>query len=143
MITTSLWWVGIDWWAVGLAIIVLPAVSLAASLGLRMAISRRQRMEAVPAAWSGPDIAAAATHLICVIAAGVAVTFVTPANGAGGLLMFLGLSMLIAAGAGYQGCEVLAVPNLLLGRRDAIWCPVYCPIDQAAQRRVMTSSKQI
>ncbi len=38
--------------------------------------------------------------------------------------------MLLAAGRGYEGCELLAFPNLILGRRDAIWCPIYTPIDR-------------
>ena len=45
-------------------------------------------------------------------------------------LVFLGASMLLAALRGDAGCEVLAVPNWLLGRDDQVGCAVFWPIDQ-------------
>jgi hypothetical protein len=52
-------------------------------------------------------------------------------------LLFAGSSLLLAATRGYAGCEILAVPNLLLRRNDEIACPVFSPIDalEAARRR--------
>jgi hypothetical protein len=44
-------------------------------------------------------------------------------------LVFYGASMLLAALRGYGGCEVLAVPNWLLGRDDQIGCALFWPID--------------
>jgi hypothetical protein len=38
--------------------------------------------------------------------------------------------MLVAAAKGYAGCEVLAIPNLVLRRRDSVYCPVLTPIDK-------------
>jgi len=52
---------------------------------------------------------------------GAALTFVSPVNGVA-LYVFFGLSMLLAALRGYDGCEILALPNLILRRQDAIWC---------------------
>jgi hypothetical protein len=49
-------------------------------------------------------------------------------------LVFYGASMLLAALRGYGGCEVLAVPNWLLGRDDQIGCAVLWPIDRAERR---------
>jgi hypothetical protein len=42
--------------------------------------------------------------------------------------------MVLAAIRGYEGCEILALPNLVLRRTDAVWCPLYTPIDNAEQR---------
>jgi hypothetical protein len=51
-------------------------------------------------------------------------------------LLFYGASMLVAARRGDPGCEVLAVPNWLLGRDDQVGCVVFSPIDHLeAQRR--------
>jgi hypothetical protein len=44
-------------------------------------------------------------------------------------LVFYGASMLLAALRGYGGCEVLAVPNWLLGRDDQIGCALFWLID--------------
>lgn len=57
-------------------------------------------------------------------------TFVSPVNRPA-IVVFLGASMLLAAARGEAGCEVLAFPNLLLGRRSAVWCPLYAPFDAA------------
>jgi multidrug transporter EmrE-like cation transporter len=51
-----------------------------------------------------------------------------------GVLVFLGLSMVLAALRGYGGCDMLAVSNWLLGRRDQIACAVFTPIDSLEWR---------
>jgi hypothetical protein len=51
-------------------------------------------------------------------------------------LLFYGASMLVAAGRGYAGCEVLAVSNWLLRRDDQIGCAVFWPIDALEARRI-------
>lgn len=48
--------------------------------------------------------------------------------------LFYGASMLLAAWRDLPGCEVTAVPNLLLNRRDSIGCPVFWPVDVLEQR---------
>ncbi|MDE3132905.1 MAG: hypothetical protein KGL15_02435 [Acidobacteriota bacterium] len=58
----------------------------------------------------------------------------TTANGNVTLSVWLGASMLLAAARGYGGCEVLALGNLLTGRRDQIGCLLYTPIDRAEAR---------
>jgi hypothetical protein len=50
-------------------------------------------------------------------------------------LVFYSASMLLAAVRGYAGCEVLAVPNWLLGRDDQIGCAVFLPIDHLERRQ--------
>lgn len=53
-------------------------------------------------------------------------------------LLFLGLSLLLAAVRGYAGCELLAVSNWLLRRDDQIGCVVLSPIDHVEGRRTST-----
>ena len=48
---------------------------------------------------------------------------------------WLGASLLLAAGRGYAGCELLAFPNLIRGRRERIGCMLYGPIDAYEARR--------
>jgi len=38
--------------------------------------------------------------------------------------------IVLLAGLGYAGCEVLAIPNLLLRRGDTLWCLLYSPMDR-------------
>jgi hypothetical protein len=45
------------------------------------------------------------------------------------VLIFYGLSMLLAGLRGYGGCESLALSNWLLKRDDQIGCLVFLPID--------------
>ncbi len=54
-------------------------------------------------------------------------------------LVFYGASMLLAAVQGYAGCEVLAVPNWLLGRDDQIGCAAFLPIDHLERRQAPPS----
>ncbi len=50
------------------------------------------------------------------------------------VLIFYGLSMLLAALRGYAGCESLAISNWLLHRDDQIGCLLFSPIDAAETR---------
>ncbi len=45
------------------------------------------------------------------------------------VLVFYGLSMLLAALRGYAGCEALAISNWLLKRDDLLGCAVFGPVD--------------
>jgi len=45
------------------------------------------------------------------------------------VLVFYGLSMLLAALLGYAGCEALAISNWLLKRDDQLGCLVFGPVD--------------
>jgi len=49
-------------------------------------------------------------------------------------LYFYGASMLLAAWRGFDGCEVLALSNWLLGREDHIGCAFFAPIDYLERR---------
>jgi hypothetical protein len=62
------------------------------------------------------------------------------------VLIFYGLSMLLAALRGYGGCESLALSNWLLKRDDQIGCLVFLPIDaveeHATSRTQPTKDKE-
>jgi hypothetical protein len=45
-------------------------------------------------------------------------------------LIFYGTTMLVAAGRGHPGCEVLAISNWVLGRDDQVGCLLFEPIDR-------------
>jgi hypothetical protein len=124
---------GFDWWDAATAFIALPLIATGAAAlvtaGYRRwapdALSRRGAICSAPACW-----------LIGItVVAAVAIDLLIPASGAASLWVWLGVSMLVAAARGYGGCEVLAIPNLLTGRRDQIGCILYTPIDRAEARR--------
>ncbi len=50
------------------------------------------------------------------------------------VLIFYGLSMLLAAVRGYGGCESLAISNWLLRRNDQLGCLLFSPIDAAENK---------
>jgi len=54
-----------------------------------------------------------------------------------GVFVFYGVTMLLAAALGYAGCEVSAISNWVLRRRDQIGCPVLTPIDALDHRRAI------
>ncbi len=53
---------------------------------------------------------------------------------ADGVLLFYGVSMLLAAIRGYAGCEALAIPNWLLKRDDQLGCLFFSPIDDVERK---------
>jgi hypothetical protein len=50
------------------------------------------------------------------------------------VLIFYGISMLIAAIWGYAGCESLAISNWILKRDDQLGCLFFSPIDFAERK---------
>jgi hypothetical protein len=118
---------GIAWWDLAAAVIAFPLIAAAAYalvVGLRRgAASRLARVHHI---WS-------CLVLLLVIGVATLVTFLTPAD-AVAIWVFFGGSMLVAAVKGYGGCEVLALPNAISGRRDQIGCILYGPIDAAEAR---------
>lgn len=52
-------------------------------------------------------------------------------------LLFFGVSLLLAGVRGYVGCEILALSNLLKGRRDELACAILSPVDNI-ERSVMS-----
>ncbi len=54
-----------------------------------------------------------------------------------GAVVFIGASLLLIAALGHPGCEVLAFPALVLGRRTHLACVLFSPIDWV-EGKVMT-----
>ncbi len=50
------------------------------------------------------------------------------------VILFYGVSMLLAALRGYAGCESLAISNWLLKRDDQLGCLFFSPIDYAERK---------
>jgi hypothetical protein len=119
---------GIGWWDVGAALVALPLVTMALS-ALVTAGYERYAPESLArrhSICSGPACVLGAS----VVGVAIALTIATPVSDVA-LLSFVGVSMLVAALRGYAGCEVLAIPNAITGRRDQIGCVLYTPIDAA------------
>ncbi len=49
-------------------------------------------------------------------------------------LGFLGVSLVLAAAVGQPGCEVTAIPNLVLRTNRSLWCCLFSPIDALEAR---------
>ncbi len=124
---------GFGWWDAAAALVALPLVATAAAALISLAYRRLgwDRLAVRDAICSG----AACWLIAIVIGAAVGLDVLTPARGDVALWVWLGGSMLVAAARGYGGCEVLAIPNLITGRRDQIGCLLYTPIDRVEARR--------
>lgn len=115
---------GLSWWDLAAAVTVLPAITVVAA-----ALSRV----------TGPVLGALAVIAV-VLGFGTLLTFVTLVN-RGALFLFVGLVMLLAALRGERGCELLTVSNLILRRRDAVWCPIHGPVDDAEARALARGAR--
>jgi hypothetical protein len=124
---------GFGWWDAAAALVALPLAATGAAALITLAyrrlapelLARRDAICSGPACW-----------LIAItVGAAVGIDILTPASGEVALWVWLGGSMLVAAARGFGGCEVLAIPNLLTGRRDQVGCVLYTPIDRAEAGR--------
>ncbi len=121
---------GIGWWDAAAVLVLLPLISVGAAWVVDRAYGRRPGMaRRARAPWSAAQAGAAVIVIGVVLGVGTALTFLTPMDRIA-IFLFFGLSMVLAAVRGYAGCEILALPNLVLRRTDAIWCPLYTPIDR-------------
>lgn len=116
---------GIGWWDVAASLVAFPLLASAVYV-LVSALHKpaaRSRLDRPGHIW-------ACLVLALVLGGATLVTFLTPADEVA-IWAFFGASMLVAAAKGYGGCEVLALPNAITGRRDQIGCILYGPIDAA------------
>jgi hypothetical protein len=124
-----------------IALIVLPLVALVAGVAVDSGFRRfaPRALGSCHAICSGQGCALIA---LVVIANG-AIVAPTSANGNVTIWVWLGASMLVAAARGDAGCEVLAIPNLLTGRRDQIGCLLYTPIDRAEAKHQRRATRDL
>jgi Family of unknown function (DUF6410) len=117
----------------GVALIALPLIASVTAPVIELSFRRwaPAALRSRHAICSGSGCALIAVLVI----ANAAIVAPTSANGNVTVWVWLGASMLVAAARGYGGCEVLAIPNLLTGRRDQIGCLLYTPIDRAEARQ--------
>jgi hypothetical protein len=111
------------WWNILLGLGIIPAV---ATVTLRL----RGRGAAPLRIGSG--------GALCGTVALVAVAQVIPVA----ILLFIGATMLIQAGRGADGCELLEIPNMLLRRHDRLFCLPLTPIDVFEARRLQARVTQ-
>ena len=114
---------GVDVWAWVIGLAVLPAVTIA----LVRWISTRH---AAPLVWVAGPVGALATCALFM--AMYATTWYAPSISvlSDAALVFFGTTMLVAAVRGDAGCEVLAISNWVLGRKDQVGCLLFRGIDQ-------------
>jgi hypothetical protein len=72
--------------------------------------------------------------LALVAALVVAVSFVSPID-EGSIWIWLGASFLLSAFLGLPGCEMVAIPNLVTGRRHRLPCFLFHAIDRFEEHR--------
>jgi hypothetical protein len=121
----------VDWWDVVAAAALVPVATVAATLVMA---AYQERAPGAAGRRLGVCSPPACALIGVVFAAAVALGVATPASGDVAFWGFFGASMLFAAVRGDGGCEVLAFPNAITGRRDRIGCILYTPIDQAEAR---------
>ena len=117
---------GATWWDWLAGLVGLPLFAAAAGAAVAALDARRPFAEGArgrPMRWR-----AGLLVVVFVLGSATALTYVTPVD-ATAIWIFVGISMLLAAAKGYGGCEVLAIPNAVTGRRDRIGCLVFAPID--------------
>jgi hypothetical protein len=102
------------WWRVVLGLVGFP-LALLAWVALR-------------ARWWPEPLQASSPAACLALAASVAPLLFGPTRPAG--LLFLGVSLLVAAGSGHANCEITAIGNWALRPHDQATCPVLTPIDR-------------
>jgi hypothetical protein len=118
-------------WDLLVGLVGLPLVATAGFEVVRAAYERY-----VPGGISsqaGTCTSAACWLIAIVLAALIPLAVFTPVTGTS-LWIWIGASLVLAAVRGYGGCEILAFPNAVTGRRDQVGCIVFTPIDRAEAR---------
>ncbi len=98
-------------WGTVFGLLVLPAI-------LTLVVVLRGR--------SAPDLRLGAPAAVIVTTLVIVVAQAFPVA----ILMGIGSTLLLLAARGDDGCEILAVPNLVLRRRDHLACLPFTPIDE-------------
>jgi hypothetical protein len=124
---------GIGWREAAAALGGLPLVAFVAAL----AVTSGYRRWAPGALARGRQVCSGPTCTMTalLLAVAFALDALTPVDGEVSFWVWIGASMLLAAIRGYAGCELLAFPNALTGRRDRLGCILFTPIDAAEAGR--------
>ena len=125
-------------WDLLVGLVALPLLGTAGFEAVRAAYERY-----VPggiASQSGTCTGAACWLLAIVLAAVIPLDVLTSVTFTA-FWLWIGASLALAAGRGYGGCEILAFPNVLTGRRDQVGCIAFTPIDRAEARRRVSSRR--
>jgi hypothetical protein len=125
---------GVTWWDFAAAFVGLPLTATVASAVLTAAFRRLTAANVAHERDTEPWLRSLLI-LVVVLAVGIGATFITPLDGGVALWIFIGTSLLIGALRGDAGCEAVAIPNAIAGRRDATGCLLYSPIDSLEARR--------
>jgi hypothetical protein len=122
---------GIDWWDVAGALVVLPLIATGVALLLEKVVTKPPPDRLARSSVSGAllQLASWALTISMVVGIWILLTFLSPFDGALPAFVFFGISMLLAATLGLDGCEFVAFPYLILGGRRRLWCPLYAPFD--------------
>jgi hypothetical protein len=124
---------GLTVWDAFAALIVLPALSVSLDRLLGVGVSRfAEGTRRV--GWDATRTwAVHVSALVLIVAIATALTFVTPID-AGAIWLFFGVSLVVTAVRGDAGCEALAIPNALFGRREQTGCLAFGIIDSLEAR---------
>jgi hypothetical protein len=120
---------GIGWREAAAALVGFPLVACVSAL----AVTGGYRRWAPHALARGRQVCSGPTCIMTALTLAVAFVLdaLTPIDGDVAFWVWMGASMLLAAVRGYAGCELLAFPNALTGRRDKLGCILFTPIDAA------------
>jgi hypothetical protein len=123
---------GISWWDLGAALVAFPLIATGITVLAGVGYERVSSGALGRADVACCSIASCAIMAV-LVAVPIGLTFVTPVTGVA-VWVWIGASLLLAAARGQGGCELLAFPDAITGRRDRIGCIVFTPIDAAEAR---------
>jgi hypothetical protein len=119
---------GLALWDAFGAVIVLPALSVALDRLLAAGVTRLAEATGRLASDATRTWAVHLSALVLIVASATALTFVTPVD-AGAIWLFFGVSLVVVAVHGDAGCEALAIPNAVFGRRERTGCVAFAVVD--------------
>jgi hypothetical protein len=120
------------WDAFG-ALIVLPALSVALDQLVAVGVSRLAAATGRLASELTRTWSVHLSALILILASATALTYVTPID-AGAIWLFFGASLVVVAVRGDAGCEAVAIPNAIFGRRERTGCVAFRLVDSLERR---------
>jgi hypothetical protein len=115
------------WDALG-ALVILPALAVALDRLLGVGIARFAEATGRLGSDATRTWAFHLSALILVVAIATVLTFLTAID-AGAIWLFFGVSLVVVAVRGDAGCEALAIPNAIFGRREQTGCVAFALID--------------